>query len=507
MNKRFETEILEKSIIQKGNLLKSCFDDELFKSWSGDLQKRFPNAQWKTINGARVLVNGGKVVAGLDGFNGEIDKFFEGKGKKESGKSGDKKEVKSNIPKEFAHELENYKKATGDKKAAMRKTLLDNANIKDEGLTETQKEIKQRSIDILKESGESRKEPQEEHESEGKLSEREQGLLDAYNKDKKAFLKQNTESAMFNPKAALENIDNWLSGSTTKEYKDMILDVKKSIEEKIAEPKNTMNSFKEAEEKLKRFVGEKEGEVDLDKFLQGDVVENFKEYKAYETAANKAEKAGNAVMRGEMIQIPLIEGREVKLPKKDIKVMVSKTTEDALYGGVSKDKFDSEFRKQFTGIYNDPDGYKVATDANAIIAVKTDVGENYGKILNPKTGEEIEAKFPNWKQVIPERFDGEKKFKLSDIHSTSKQASEIRKQNPISHMKIDGLPQAFNPEIVNNTVETLRKLGVEDVTIGYSENISRGIVIKGETKDGEKVTGLIMPMMQENESKVHFKQK
>jgi hypothetical protein len=83
MNKRFETEILEKSIIQKGNLLKSCFDDELFKSWSGDLQKRFPNAQWKTINGARVLVNGGKVVAGLDGFNGEIDKFFEEKGKKE----------------------------------------------------------------------------------------------------------------------------------------------------------------------------------------------------------------------------------------------------------------------------------------------------------------------------------------------------------------------------------------------------------------------------------------
>src|SRR5690554_2320478 len=81
--KPFEIEVLEKSIEQKGNMLKSCYDDDIFKSWSGDLQKRFPNGSWKTVNGAKVFVNGGKVVAGLDGFNGEIDKFFEEKEKKE----------------------------------------------------------------------------------------------------------------------------------------------------------------------------------------------------------------------------------------------------------------------------------------------------------------------------------------------------------------------------------------------------------------------------------------
>ena len=86
--KPFEVEILEKSIEQKGNMLKGCYDDDLFKSWSGDLQKRFPNGNWKTVNGARVFMNGSKVVAGLDGFNGEIDKFFESKGKKESGEIG-----------------------------------------------------------------------------------------------------------------------------------------------------------------------------------------------------------------------------------------------------------------------------------------------------------------------------------------------------------------------------------------------------------------------------------
>lgn len=81
--KPFEVEVLEKSIEQKGNMLKSCYDDDIFKSWSGDLQKRFPSGSWKTVNGAKVFVNNGKVVAGLDGFNGEIDKFFEEKEKKE----------------------------------------------------------------------------------------------------------------------------------------------------------------------------------------------------------------------------------------------------------------------------------------------------------------------------------------------------------------------------------------------------------------------------------------
>ena len=50
--------------------------EELFKSWSSDLQSKFPDGGWRTINGAKVFINNGKVVAGLDGFNKEIDKFF-----------------------------------------------------------------------------------------------------------------------------------------------------------------------------------------------------------------------------------------------------------------------------------------------------------------------------------------------------------------------------------------------------------------------------------------------
>lgn len=94
--KPFEVEILEKSIEQKGNMLSNCYDEELHKSWSSDLQKRFPSGGWRTMNGAKVFVNGGKVVAGLDGFNGEIDKFFSEKAKAKEGKKKEvsKKEVK-----------------------------------------------------------------------------------------------------------------------------------------------------------------------------------------------------------------------------------------------------------------------------------------------------------------------------------------------------------------------------------------------------------------------------
>jgi hypothetical protein len=47
----------------------------LIKSFSSELQDKFPEAEWKTINGAKVLVNDGKVIAGLEGFNGTIDEF------------------------------------------------------------------------------------------------------------------------------------------------------------------------------------------------------------------------------------------------------------------------------------------------------------------------------------------------------------------------------------------------------------------------------------------------
>ena len=54
----------------KENLIGAVDRDSFDKSWSSDLQSKFPNGSWKTVNGASVFINNGKVIAGLDGFNG-----------------------------------------------------------------------------------------------------------------------------------------------------------------------------------------------------------------------------------------------------------------------------------------------------------------------------------------------------------------------------------------------------------------------------------------------------
>lgn len=99
-----------KSILQ--NCLDSCSDvDEFKKSWSGDLQKRFPNGGWRTVNGAKIFINNGKVVAGLDGFNGEIDKFFEGR----KGKSSKNKVDISHIDFKYYKPLNEHLKLSAGK--------------------------------------------------------------------------------------------------------------------------------------------------------------------------------------------------------------------------------------------------------------------------------------------------------------------------------------------------------------------------------------------------------
>jgi hypothetical protein len=76
----------ENLLVHQNSLIGDSYQQalDLLKSWSSDLKNRFPKGEWKTINGAKVFVNEGKVVAGLDGFNKEIDKFFAEKKSKSS---------------------------------------------------------------------------------------------------------------------------------------------------------------------------------------------------------------------------------------------------------------------------------------------------------------------------------------------------------------------------------------------------------------------------------------
>lgn len=66
----------------ENNLIKSENKEDFLKGLGSDLEKKFPKGKWVTMSGSRVFINGGKVVAGLDGFNKEIDSFFDKKKEK-----------------------------------------------------------------------------------------------------------------------------------------------------------------------------------------------------------------------------------------------------------------------------------------------------------------------------------------------------------------------------------------------------------------------------------------
>lgn len=70
------------------------------KSFSSDLKDKWPEGVWRTINGSKVFINNGKVVAGLSGFNGMIDQFFSEKKNEESG-GKDENEISGYIGKDF----------------------------------------------------------------------------------------------------------------------------------------------------------------------------------------------------------------------------------------------------------------------------------------------------------------------------------------------------------------------------------------------------------------------
>lgn len=110
----------EEEIFAKNQSMEKAWGGNIEKAWSKDLKSRFPNGQWKTINGAKVFVNGGKVVAGLNGFNKELDKFFEGKKEKPSiskeSLSGLEKDSKKMSVDEIKDKIEEVEKIIGSDK-------------------------------------------------------------------------------------------------------------------------------------------------------------------------------------------------------------------------------------------------------------------------------------------------------------------------------------------------------------------------------------------------------
>lgn len=478
--------------------LQDSYDRESFqKSWSADLQKKFPSGGWRTVNGAAVFINGGKVVAGLGGFNRAVDEFFSKKEQAKAKETVGKKE-KGNYKHVVQFEDNTYTVVNHDEKlnkVELRKIVGNPSKIKEFTVTDMgsdKKETKEQSP----------KEEKKEEVSDQPLTDHEQSMLSEYNKDKKDFISKQVESAERFGNKAKETLNKWIEESKNPEYLSMLNEVKNAIEKKEGEPAAALQEMKTKEKELEKFISDdNEEKLDVNKMLQGDVVDNFKKYRDYLNLEKKARKLNGAV---ENIDLPYraLEGKTAEIIKKPVNVKIT-DVDSALKNTVSKD----DLRPQMMGINYDPEGYKVTTDGNTLIAVKTDVGDKSGQTIDPKTGKNITdgGDFPKWKPLL-ESMESDKKrenlkTKLSDIHSLTNEAQKLMKENFATSVEIKGVSgNYFNPKLINNTVDSLRKMGVEDVNISYEGSGVKGIIITGQNKQGEEVKAVVMPMLASGES-------
>jgi len=408
-----QSELL-KSLV-KTNLTLSDTKEDFLKGFGADLQKRFPNGGWRTINGARVFLNGGKVVAGLDGFNKEIDKFFD-------------------------------KKKEGGKKPS--------------------------------------------NEKDGEMTEAEERLYNAYLENKDAFIKQSVKSIENNNiNDVLKNIQK-LKESNSQKFIDLVVEVENAIKEEADKPNKAKAEYDKSVKDISKFINNKD-EVDVDKLLSGNAIDNLDKLNKHDSTYRKNKKLITSPKR----YIPYpgdFEGKSVKLDKV-IKKVKPTEIDKALSGMVSKD----ELRPIITGIYNDPNGYKVSTDMHSLITVKTnEFNGNIGKTIDPKTGKEIDGNYVQWERVMPEGYRESVNMKASELNSLSSQASKFSKYTGDKDV-IDINGFHFNPKRFNNFITSMRKLGVEDVKVSFSDKKDRAVIFEGKTSKGEDVKAISMPLSQD----------
>ena len=196
--------------------------------------------------------------------------------------------------------------------------------------------------------------------------------------------------------------------------------------------------------------------------------------------------------------------KEVK-PKKPKKTVQKKTVLTSKVSEISTTNLSAfktivikdEMRPAMQGVFFDKENNAiVATDARKMLIVyDAKVGKQ--GIINPKNGQEIDAKFPNWHEVVPLNTKGVENISVTElIDKTSDLAKENKKikyerDKKIVTYEIGGDVFGFDPLILNEGLLALKSLGYEDVTMTFSQP-NRATIF--HTKDG-KVDLLVMPVM------------
>lgn len=141
------------------------------------------------------------------------------------------------------------------------------------------------------------------------------------------------------------------------------------------------------------------------------------------------------------------------------------------YKFVSKD----ELRQVLTGVYHDY-GFKVATDAFILVAIKDEYDESEleGKVVG-KDGAFIDGKYPNWRSVIPDftsnkhgyrtetvKIDFDKWMKFMQMYKADKKLNQEK-------MWVKVGSQYYNVILFNLLTIAMRRLGVNEITNSWTQ--------------------------------------
>ena len=162
---------------------------------------------------------------------------------------------------------------------------------------------------------------------------------------------------------------------------------------------------------------------------------------------------------------------------------------------VSKDYL----REAMTGIYQDAEnGCLVSTDAHKLLCIYQD-GIKESKIINIKTGQEIDARYPDYKMVIPEEIETKHLFNIDELINQVNGIVSVNRfiVDKTIYVKFNG--SLLHPQFVLQCLKSLRMAGAENVTLEQKEPNKKLIIRDTESKN----FALVMPVLSDVESLYH----
>jgi hypothetical protein len=181
------------------------------------------------------------------------------------------------------------------------------------------------------------------------------------------------------------------------------------------------------------------------------------------------------------------ENIDVKPIEKAVKQGKSKS--ESIGIAVSKD----DLRPNMQGVFNDAVNKKlVATDANKMIVI-SDPSIKETKIIDPKTGDVIDGRFPDYDAVIPKDNPIKRKVNVKEFLAQLNGLSETKKffDTPIAgKIKIGEQEFVFNSELMRDVFQVMAEQGVTEVEFQLSQP-NRALVV--ESNKG--VMGIVMPLL------------